>query len=299
MKTSFVATVFNEQDSVDLLIQSIISQTKKVDEVIIVDGGSTDATVSIISRYSEIKLFTKKGNRSIGRNYGILKAKGDIILISDAGCILDPYWVRNITKPFVDRTVDVVAGYYEGKTSTVFQKCMIPYVLVMPDRVDPLNFLPATRSMAMKKLVWKVLAGFREDLSHNEDYVFARKLKMHGVKIIFAKDAIVSWIPRKNLREAFFMFFRFAKGDIESRIIRKGVVLLFLRYIFGLILIMYFIYFELLFYLYFLGILILFYILWSILKNYKYTNSFSAFFWLPVMQITADVAIILGSVAGI
>ena len=299
MKTSFVATVFNEQNSVDLLIQSIISQTKKVDEIIIVDGGSMDTTASIIRKYSEIKLFTKIGNRSIGRNYGILKAKGDIILISDAGCILDLNWVRNITKPFVDRTVDVVAGYYKGRAVTVFQKCMIPYVLVMPDRVDPLNFLPATRSMAMKKLVWKALAGFREDLSHNEDYVFARKLKMHGVKIIFAKDAIVSWIPRKNLREAFFMFFRFAKGDIESRIIRKGVVLLFLRYIFGLILIMYFIYFELLFYLYFLGILILFYILWSILKNYKYTNSFSAFFWLPVMQITADVAIILGSVAGI
>ncbi|MBI3366453.1 glycosyltransferase, partial [Candidatus Roizmanbacteria bacterium] len=49
MKITFVSTVFNEEKNIDLLIDSITYQAKFPDEVIIVDGGSTDATASVIS----------------------------------------------------------------------------------------------------------------------------------------------------------------------------------------------------------------------------------------------------------
>ena len=88
MKISFIATVFNEEKAIKKLLNSIFSQTELPDEVILVDGGSTDTTVSVISNYKfvisnkkrklpKLILLVKKGNRSVGRNAAIKKASGD------------------------------------------------------------------------------------------------------------------------------------------------------------------------------------------------------------------------------
>ena len=47
MKVSLVVTVLNEEPSIAALLESILSQTKKADEIVIVDGGSTDKTIDI------------------------------------------------------------------------------------------------------------------------------------------------------------------------------------------------------------------------------------------------------------
>ncbi len=307
MKIALVVTVLNEQDTIDNLLTSIFSQTLKPDEVIIVDGGSSDRTVAKIKSQKlkiknyngNFKILKKKGNRSVGRNEAIRNTIGDIIVCSDAGNILDKHWVENIVRPFNNHKIDVVAGYYKGKPNTIFQKCLVPYVLVMEDKVDAKNFLPASRSMAFRKSIWEKIGGFPEEYSHNEDYVFARGLKKISAKITFAKDAIVYWTPRNSFKEAFIMFFRFAFGDTESRVLRTSVLLLFARYILGL----YFIFLSLL-YKSFLSISILLaafiiYILWSIKKNYRYVKDKQAIKILPLLQLTADVSVLSGSILGL
>jgi len=299
MKTSFVATILNEESSVDVFVKSILSQSKKIGEIIIVDGSSTDKTLEKLNRYkNRIRIFKKNGNRSVGRNYGITKAKGDIILVSDAGCILDSKWAENIIKPFKDKNVDVVAGYYKGKANSIFQKCLIPYVLVMPDKINPQNFLPASRSMAFKKSIWEKIGGFPEEFSHNEDYVFSKKLKNFGVKKVFNKDAIVYWLPRENLKETFRMFYRFAFGDAESGIFRPKVILLFARYLVGsyLLLLSFVSRSSLLFHLVVFSFLL--YIMWTNWKNYRYVRKYKALFFLPILQATSDLAVLAGTTFG-
>ena len=211
---------------------------------------------------------------------------------------MDKDWVKNIVKPFSNPATDVVAGYYAGIPKTVFEKSLIPYVLVMPDKVNPETFLPASRSMAFKKSIWEKAGGFPEKFSNNEDYVFAQRLKKINANIIFENKAVVNWIPRNNLRDAFGMFFRFSLGDGESGILRDKVILLFARY-------MLVFYFILLTFierskspLYLLGIGFVAYIIWSINKNYKYVNDRRAFYYLPALQFTSDIAVISGSTVG-
>ncbi len=306
MKLSLITTVLNEQETIIKFLESVFAQTKLPDEIIIVDGGSTDNTLSEISKFKfpqrennpNIKILFKKGNRSIGRNEAVKNAKGEIILVSDAGCVLDKDWVKKIIKPFKNKKVDVVAGYYKGKAESLFQRALIPYVLVMPDKVDKNNFLPATRSMAFKKSVWEKAGGFDEKLSHNEDYAFANKLKEINAKIVFEKDAIVNWIPRENLKKAFVMFFRFALGDAQANIFRDKVIFIFLRYIFALYLIL-LSFIEHSIYLYgFIFFCFLLYIAWSIWKNYRYAANPKAIFYLPLLQFTSDFAVIIGTILG-
>lgn len=298
MKTSFIATVLNEEENIVDLLTSIFTQTKLPDEVIIVDGGSRDKTISKILSFKNIKLIRKKGNRSVGRNEAIKSSRGDIILISDAGCILDKNWVENITSPFNDKEVDVVAGYYSTKSDSVFEKCLTPYVLVMPDKINEKNFLPASRSMALRKKVWKKAGGFPKKYSHNEDYVFAKRLKEENFNIVFRKNAKVFWKPRKNLIEASKMFFRFALGDAQAKILRPKVVLLFLRYVLGVALVVLLLLSNSIFILNLICLILTLYILWAILKNYKYVKKWQAYFILPMIQLTADLSVISGTIWG-
>src|SRR3990167_9217936 len=261
MKLSLIVAVLNEEKYIGKLIDSISIQTKIPDEIIIVDGGSSDKTVEKIqnSKFkiqnykSKFKIIIKPGNRSVGRNTAIKNSTGDIILSTDAGCTLDKNWVKNITAPFATKVhlrgafsvtsevaegllrggrVDVVAGYYKGKPQNTFQKSLVPYVLVMEDKIKG-EFLPSTRSIAFRKEVWKKMGGFDENLSHNEDYAFALKIKESKFMIKFKKNAIAYWSPRKNLIDSFVMFFRFALGDVQANILRDKVIFIFLRYIFA------------------------------------------------------------------
>jgi len=305
MKVSFIATVYNEEDSIKSLLQSLLAQSKTPDEIVIVDGRSTDSTLSEISNFqfsiskNKVKIISKKGNRAIGRNEAIKKSSNEIIVCSDAGCTLDKNWIKNITKSFKQKNVDVVAGYYKGSAKTTFQKCLIPYVLVMPDKVNKNKFLPATRSIAFKKSIWKKVGGFAEKFSNNEDYVFAKKLKEINANIVFEKKAIVYWTPRDNIKDAFAMFYRFAKGDSESCIFRPKVILIFTRYVFGIMVILLFLIFKSYIILNTLYLMLLAYVLLSIVKNYKYVKDLRAIFFLPLIQFISDIAVIFGTIKGL
>ncbi len=307
MRISFITTVFNEENTIEVFLDSLFAQSKLPDEIIIVDGKSHDSTLEKIKKYELIskknnipfKILIKKGNRSVGRNEAINHATGEIIACSDSGNILDKNWLRSIVKPFENKNVDVVGGYYEGLAKTIFQKCLTPFVLVMPDKIEPENFLPATRSIAFKKSTWKMVGGFPEEYSHNEDYVFANKLKEKKAKIEFANDAIVYWLPRKSFKQAFTMFFRFALGDGESGIWRTTVLLLFARYILGLYLLFLVILYKSSIGLFILLIFLVLYLLWSISKNYKYVKLKQAVVLLPLLQFTADAAVLSGTIIGV
>lgn len=288
-KITVVVTVLNEQSSVKELLTGLKRQNHKPSEVIIVDGGSIDKTVEIIKSYKNVRLFRKIGNRSVGRNFGVSMSVSQIIAFTDAGCIPHVDWLGKLAEPFKNNLTDVVAGYYEGKAANTFEKSLIPYVLVMPDRI-PSEFLPATRSMAIRREAWNKSGGFDEKLSHNEDYAFAIKLKKLGMNFAFAREAVVTWLPRQNLKSAAWMFMRFAIGDAQSGILRSKVKLLAIRY---------YLFFFLCFVTPWSMLLVVPYIVWAILKNFRYVKRIEALFWLPVLQITSDIMVLFGTIVGL
>lgn len=302
IKISVVITVLNEAHTIQQLMEALLTQSYKPNEVVVVDGGSSDGTVTLLKTVQKsnktfaLQILSKRGNRSVGRNWGIQKSRNKVLAITDAGCIPHKTWLAELVKKYSSSQAPVVAGYYDADPRTAFENAVVPYVLVPADKVNPETFLPATRSMLLEKIVWKEVGGFNERLSDNEDYVFAHALKNKKIKIAFAPKAKVTWIPRSNLQDFSMMLYRFARGDVQAGILRPKVLALFGRYIVALIFLMWLFVYQPTWIgpLFLLGVIL--YTSWAIYKNYSYAKK--GWFWLPVLQFAADWAVMRGSVAG-
>ena len=293
---SLIVTVFNEVNTIEAFLLSVKKQTLAVTELIIVDAQSTDGTVDLIKNFAKknkslkIKLFVKVGNRSVGRNLAAKQSRGQYLAITDAGCVLDENWLKELWHKQKESQVSVVAGYYQGSANSAFQEATIPYFLVMPERIKEKQFLPATRSMLIKKSLWLEMGGLDETLDYNEDYQFANRLKNNGVKIAFSKRAIVYWFPPENIGQFFQKIYLFAKGDAAVGLIRKKVYLIFMRYLMFLGILLFFSNIHLIF------LLMALYLLWAVLKNIRYCPR--SFFYLPILQVLADLAVMSATLSG-
>jgi glycosyltransferase involved in cell wall biosynthesis len=316
MNISICITVFNEEGAIIPLLDSLLNQSKKPDQIIIVDGGSTDKTVEIIRHYQQkdgkIKLFVEKCSRAEGRNLSVEIAKNDIIAMTDAGCIADRDWLKNITEPFKIKEVDVSAGFYTMTGKSNLQKAESVFLGVTPRNFN-INFLPSTRSIAFRKSVWENVGGFPESLEGAaEDTVFNYKLINSGAKISRIKDAIVEWGMPVTISNFQFTIFNYAKGDAKSKIWNfpgKGLtshnikaLSIFARYIFlvGLLI------FSFVFHLSFIYSLIIIcpififaYLIWSFRKVFIEFNNWRIAIWGPILQITSDIGVMSGFISGI
>jgi glycosyltransferase involved in cell wall biosynthesis len=109
---SVIIPTYNEEENIAQCLVSLTHQTvaRTEYEIIVVDGGSKDATCTIAGKYAD-KVFTQKSKKVGGaRNDGFMAAKGEIIATTDADCILPPTWIETIKRNFKDNRVVVLYG---------------------------------------------------------------------------------------------------------------------------------------------------------------------------------------------
>lgn len=286
---AIVVTTRNEEKSIHNLLDSIVIQTKKPNEVIILDAESTDETRKIIRSYkSKIKslklIKSKLVNRSKGRNRAIREAKSNIIAVTDAGCMLKKDWLEKITHPILTKEAQAVAGFYLTSNSTILEKSSAPFLAVMPDKIDPDEFLPSSRSIAFTKKAWKEVGKYPEDVSFCEDLTFAQNLKIKN-DLVVQPRALVYWHHYKGLKSFFYQIKNYASGDIEAGHIPHlyKIITVYARYLLFAI----------------LNPLFFFYLFWPIYKHYKYVKHPFAIITLPMFQLLTDLGILLGSVTAL
>src|SRR5262249_52519579 len=127
---SLIATVRNEKENARRWLESLANQTRLPDEVVIVDGGSSDGTLQVLHEAVQTALFNLKiieaggVNIAKGKNIGIQHTRYPIIVHTDFGCDIDNLqWLEKLTAPFeIDQNVEVVAGWYEPLSKTALGK---------------------------------------------------------------------------------------------------------------------------------------------------------------------------------
>ena len=226
MRVSVVATVYNEGDSIRALMDSLLSQTRQPDEIVVCDGGSADDTVTHLNEYvgrlPGLRIVTESGaNISQGRNRAIAEANGQVIACTDAGVRLDANWLEQLITPFEegvgaeDGRIEAVGGFFVPEISGLFQLAMAATVLPHVEEIVPSRFLPSSRSVAYSKALWLRVGGYPEWLDYCEDLVFDLRVLAdeEGPTFAWAPQAIAYFRPRSDLKSFWQQYYRYARGD--------------------------------------------------------------------------------------
>lgn len=310
LKVSVAVTVRNEEETIGRLLESLSRQTKRPDEVVIVDADSTDKTRRIVKEYQKnnenIRLIKEPGSIAHGRNKAVAASRYPVIATIDAGCIAHKDWLARITKPF-SKGADMVAGFYRMRGDKPLQKALAPFLGIHPQRFNPETFLPSARSMAFKKSLWKRLGGFDERfVKGGEDTRFNYDALNERAKFVRVKSALVYWEIPDSLWEGLKKFYTYAKGDAQTGIWwnpgqrfsthNLKISSVYARYGLGFLL--------LLLSIKFIGLriplvmLVTLYLLWSVWKMRDVVSDWKARAWLPVIQLSSDFAVMTGFLAG-
>jgi len=134
MKISLIVPAYNEELYIGQLLDSVLTQTRVPDEIIICNNLSTDNTVKIINKYQKslpIKIIneSKKGIR-FAVDTAWRHATGDLILRSDADCVLPLDWVSKYEKVFVaNPNLAACGGGFRALDGNQFFKLIAPIVV--------------------------------------------------------------------------------------------------------------------------------------------------------------------------
>ena len=217
MKVSLISTVKNCVGSADEFLASLAAQTRTPDEVIIVDGGSTDGTAEAFERDEAVTLIREPGaNISRGRNIALGAASHDVIALTDADCVLESGWLEAIVAP-LEAGADVSMGFYEPMIDGFLQACMAAVNLpANAAEVDPATFMPSGRSVAFRRDAIERAGGYPEWLAIGEDMWVNHRWRELGLDLRFAPEAVVRWRLRPGMRETWVQYFRYARGDAQA-----------------------------------------------------------------------------------
>src|SRR5262245_13874327 len=311
-KVSLICTVRNEGKTIQKLLDSLLHQSRCPDEAIFVDGGSTDDTVSILQKFAEtgpvlVRVIIAPGaNISQGRNMAIKAAAGPIIASTDAGVRLDQYWLEALIRPFQEEPpASVVSGFFVADPQSVFEVAMGATVLPRVEEINPVTFLPSSRSVAFLKSSWRKTGGYPEWLDFCEDLIFDFRLRDEVGTFAFAPEAVAYFRPRSSLKAFFKQYYQYARGDGKADLWRKRHAIRYFTYLVALPLLVglgvwvspwiWLVGFS-------LGGLGLFYTpykrLFATWQGLSRLEKLQAAAWAPVIRVTGDIAKMVGYPAG-
>jgi glycosyltransferase involved in cell wall biosynthesis len=217
MKVTLVATVLNAAEQVGEFLASVRAQTRRPDEVIVVDGGSTDGTLELLRAADGITVISEPGaNIARGRNVAIAHAAHDVIAVADADCTYGPDWLAELLRP-IEAGADVAMGTTEPIADSVFAACVASLNLPLdPADVDETTFAPSARSIAFHRDAIDGVGGYPEWLDIGEDAWVGIRWRERGTAMRLAPAAIARWRPRATLGATWVQYFRYARGDAHA-----------------------------------------------------------------------------------
>jgi glycosyltransferase involved in cell wall biosynthesis len=217
MKVSLIATVLDAEEHIGEFLASIAGQTRRPDEVVIVDGGSTDGTLAILRAADDVTVLEEPGaNIARGRNLAIAHASHEAIAVADADCAYGPGWLAALIAP-LDAGADIAMGVTEPIVASLLDACVSSLSAQLdPAAIDAATFMPSARSVAFRRDALDEVGGYPEWLPIGEDMWVNHQWRERAFDMRLAADAVAGWRPREGLGAIWTQYVRYARGDGQA-----------------------------------------------------------------------------------
>lgn len=230
MKDSNVSIIIptkNNGDTIEKCLSSIknLDYPKEKIEVIIVDGHSSDDTVEIAKKYGCKVIFENKRTISYARDLGVKYAGSEFIAFTDADCVVDRNWIRELIKHFDSGIAGVGGPNITPEDDTEFAKCagIVLSFLSKPgarygfaeDRVMETYHNPTCNVMYRKKILDEV-GGFNHSLISVDDEELDYRIRKHGYRILYTPHARVYHYRRPTWSKFMKMAYTYGVGRMQA-----------------------------------------------------------------------------------
>lgn len=222
----------NEERSIGKCLLAVLAQTMPAEEILVVDGQSTDSTADLSRAFGAHVIFESYGTRAGACQAGIESATGEFVAFTDADCIPDPHWLEELLPHLSDEVVGV-GGKVLNEGESYWQESVnaaLDSVLGSANSVQGRNF-PRTRVVSSisgcnsvyrrKDLI--EAGGFRTDLVTAEDAELNRRLQRRG-KLLYVPDAIVHHRHARGLRAFAKRVFEYGYGRGQALLLGPPLV---------------------------------------------------------------------------
>ena len=198
---SLVVRAFNEERHIDRLLEGIKRQTVRDVELILVDSGSTDATVALAAQRGAKVVHISPQEFTFGRslNRGLAASTCDLVVIASAHVYpVYPDWLERLLEPFQNPQVALAYGKQRGSETGLFSEQQV-FARWYPDRSDPAQKHPFCNNAnaAIRRSLWeahpydKVLTGL-------EDLAWAKWACEQGHAISYVAEAEVIHVHKET-----------------------------------------------------------------------------------------------------
>lgn len=205
-KVSIVIRAFNEERHIGRLLAGIMRQSVPEPEIVLVDSGSTDATVAIASRYPVKVVHIAPDDFTFGRslNLGIANTTNEIVVLASAHVYpVFEDWLEKLAEHFTDPQVALAYGRQRGTTTTTFSEHRIfqawfPHVSNAAQQQPFCN----NANCAIRRSLW-VDTPYDETLTGLEDIDWCKRMLARGLRVVYDADAEVVHVHEEPPRRIF------------------------------------------------------------------------------------------------
>lgn len=203
---SVVIRAYNEERHIGRLLEGIAHQNLGETEIILVDSGSTDATLEIARRYALRVVHIQPDEFTFGRslNRGIAASQGEIIVIASAHVYpVYPDWLERLLAPFSDPQVALAYGKQRGNATAKFSEGQI-FARWYPESSDLQQAHPFSNNAnaAIRRSLWQ-LHPYDESLSGLEDLDWAHWAVGEGYRLAYVAEAEVIHVHNETPRAVY------------------------------------------------------------------------------------------------
>jgi rhamnosyltransferase len=200
-EASVVIRCHNEEKHIGDLLKAIMNQSVQNLQLIVVDSGSTDSTLSVVAQFPVEIVNIKPTEFSFGRslNAGCSRALADYIVIASAHvCPVSEAWIAQLLLPFKENNVGLVYGRQRGNSSTKFSEHQVFAKWFPAFSVSRQNHpFCNNANAAIRKSLWDQF-HYNEELTGLEDIEWAHQLQKMGYDISYSAEAEVIHIHEET-----------------------------------------------------------------------------------------------------
>ena len=229
---SIIIPVYNRENEVDELLRSLVQQDSFDFEVIIVEDGSTIPCDKIVGKYSDkisVQYYFKQNEgRSIARNYGIERAKGEYFIFFDSDCVIPSNYFSSLKESLDKCPTDCFGGPDTAHESFTDLQKAINFAMtsflttggIRGGKISMERFTPRTFNMGFSRRVYDTVGGFREMFS--EDIDMSTRIRNAGFSITLFTDTPVYHKRRVDFKKFFRQVYVFGMSRITLHLLYPG-----------------------------------------------------------------------------